>query len=644
MPEYLAPGVYVEEVSFRSKSIEGVSTSTAGFVGPARYGPVSGEPELIGSFADFERIYGGLDDLVLGGTAQPNYLAHAVRVFFEEGGRRLYIGRVFGAGTDGFNIGANGIPGQHYGAFAPAGDTPLFRLVARFPGAAGNLSIILTVRLGADGVTTVGGARTLQRVRPYDLVLVRTRPANDTTPGTAVPTGTDGLRVAVLNTVSGAWTLSDPTQAAAADQDILLSDARFTNAEVRPLTVLVEVVRPSANPLVVNPPELLGEFGFDPRGGSPLLDTFSRMPKTRLAALTSPFAFELAETNVARQALALMRSLFASTVLDELRKLSPQAADLRATFTLQGGDDGAQPSSGDYSGQPAFNDYINDPLAEPKNGLLAFEGLEDISIVAAPGYSATSDATERSAIHAALITHAEKMRYRIAVLDTPRQQLPSGALDFRNQRSSKYAAIYYPWVTIADPQGRGRLDLPPSGFVAGIYARNDNEHAVFKAPANEVVRTAIDFELRLTKAQQELLNPEGVNCFRFFEGRGYLLWGARTVSDDPEWKYVNLRRYFAYLERSIDRGTQWAVFETNNRPLWDNVRRTIEDFLYNEWKMGALMGDKPEQAFFVRCDLSTMTQNDIDNGRLVCLIGVAAVRPAEFVIFRIGQWTASARS
>ncbi|MCU0490522.1 MAG: phage tail sheath family protein, partial [Chloroflexaceae bacterium] len=135
-----------------------------------------------------------------------------------------------------------------------------------------------------------------------------------------------------------------------------------------------------------------------------------------------------------------------------------------------------------------------------------------------------------------------------------------------------------------------------------------------------------------------------VNCFRFFEGRGYLLWGARTISDDPEWKYLNLRRYFAYLERSIDRGTQWAVFENNSRPLWDNVRRTIEDFLYNEWKMGALMGDKPEQAFFVRCDLSTMTQNDIDNGRLVCLIGVAAVRPAEFVIFRIGQWTATARS
>ncbi len=185
--------------------------------------------------------------------------------------------------------------------------------------------------------------------------------------------------------------------------------------------------------------------------------------------------------------------------------------------------------------------------------------------------------------------------------------------------------------------------LPPSGFVAGIYARNDVEKGVHKAPANEVVRMAVGFEFLLNKAQQDVLNPEGVNCFRFFEGRGYRLWGARTISSDPEWKYVNVRRYFAYLERSLERGTQWIVFENNSEPLWANVRRTVEDFLFNEWKSGHLMGDKPQEAYFVRCDRSTMTQNDIDNGRLICLIGVAPVRPAEFVIFRIGQWTADRR-
>jgi phage tail sheath protein FI len=193
-----------------------------------------------------------------------------------------------------------------------------------------------------------------------------------------------------------------------------------------------------------------------------------------------------------------------------------------------------------------------------------------------------------------------------------------------------------------NPLGDGRLSLPPSGFVAGIWARNDVDHAVFKAPANEVVRSAIDFELRLSKGQQDVLNPEGVNCFRFFPGRGFLLWGARTISDDSEWKYLNVRRYFAYLEHSIDRGTQWVVFENNGDQLWARVRQTIEDFLLNEWKMGGLLGTKPEEAYFVRCDRSTMTQNDLDNGRLICLIGVAPVKPAEFVIFRIGQWTASA--
>jgi phage tail sheath protein FI len=210
----------------------------------------------------------------------------------------------------------------------------------------------------------------------------------------------------------------------------------------------------------------------------------------------------------------------------------------------------------------------------------------------------------------------------------------------RSRFDSSYAALYYPWVRVLDPITRGEINLPPSGFVAGIYARNDVQRGVWKAPADEVVNLAVGLEQSLSSSELDLLNAEGVNCFRFFEGRGFRLWGARTASSDPEWKYVNLRRYSAYLEHSIDQGTQWVVFEPNGDTLWNNVRRTIEDFLLNEWQAGALMGDKPEQAFFVKCDRSTMTQSDIDNGRLICLIGVAPLRPAEFVIFRIGQWTA----
>jgi phage tail sheath protein FI len=220
-----------------------------------------------------------------------------------------------------------------------------------------------------------------------------------------------------------------------------------------------------------------------------------------------------------------------------------------------------------------------------------------------------------------LINHAERMRYRIAVLDCPPRMGIADVRKVRAKLDSTHAAFYYPWVKILDPVTRRELDLPPSGFVAGIYARNDIERAVFKAPANEVVSGAIGFEQTINKAQQDVLNPEGINCFRFFEGRGFRLWGARTISSEPEWKYVNLRRYFAYLERSIDKGTQWAVFEPNGEALWANVRETVSAFLYNEWVSGALLGATQQEAFFVRCDRSTMTQADLDNGATFVIEG-----------------------
>ena len=300
--------------------------------------------------------------------------------------------------------------------------------------------------------------------------------------------------------------------------------------------------------------------------------------------------------------------------------------DLESRFTLASGTDGGEPASANYA------------LA-----LGEIASLEDVSIVAAPGASAYSEA---QAINGALIAHAEARRaYRIAVLDTPPELTPGGARTVKSVIDSKYAALYYPWVVVPNPLARpGREDipreiaLPPSGFICGIYARNDTQRGVYKAPANEVVRGALRFEIDVNFRQQEMLNPLGVNCLRFLSGRGYRVWGARLVSSDPEWKYVSDRRYF------IDRGTQWAVFEPNGERLWANIKQTISDFLYNEWRNGALLGVSTEEAYFVRCDRSTMTQNDLDNGRLVCLIGVAIIRPAEFVIFRIGQKTADARS
>jgi phage tail sheath protein FI len=183
--------------------------------------------------------------------------------------------------------------------------------------------------------------------------------------------------------------------------------------------------------------------------------------------------------------------------------------------------------------------------------------------------------------------------------------------------------------------------IPPAGHVAGIMARTDIERGVHKAPANEVVRSALDLEFPITKGMQDILNPRGVNCIRDFraDGRGIRLWGARTMSSDPMWKYVNVRRLFIFVEESIDQGTQWVVFEPNDFATWAAVTRTITNFLTTVWRSGALMGLTAGEAFFVKCDRTTMTQDDIDNGRLICYIGIAPVKPAEFVIFRISQKT-----
>jgi phage tail sheath protein FI len=624
MPEYLAPGVYVEETSFRSKSIEGVSTSTAGFVGPTRYGPIGGTPELITSLDDFRRTYGELDDLtfvadasggaVSLGRAQPNYLAHAVRAFFEEGGRRLYVSRAFDSERDGNQIDGHAVTDINVNSYAqPAlgygtADAQI-GLRARFPGAAGNMRVVFTARATNNIYRPATGSSpaTLARARDMDIVLVEPAPG-----------GGDGLFL-VRRSATGVIELRGSGAP---------SLSAITSARSLRFAVGVSRLNPRTGAFI-EPAEDLGEYGLDPRREEDALSLrFQQDPPRRLDALTIPFALtglEGFDTSAPDEVpLALARALFG-----DLGALLDGVSQASLSYDLAGGNDGFEPDDESYDA-----------------GLVVLEALEDISIVAAPGYSAsfgtTQDTNDRVfAIQGALVAHAERLKYRIAVLDTPPDQTPSTALEYRNKRSSKYAAMYYPWITVSNPAGEGRIKLPPSGFVAGIYARNDTERAVYKAPANEVVRLAIDFELLLSKGQQELLNPEGLNCFRFFEGRGYLLWGARTISDDPEWKYVNLRRYFIYLEHSIDRGTQWAVFEPNGPALWSNVRRTVEDFLFNEWKMGALLGDKPEQAYFVRCDRSTMTQNDLDNGRMVCLIGLAPVRPAEFVIFRIGQWTAT---
>ena len=294
----------------------------------------------------------------------------------------------------------------------------------------------------------------------------------------------------------------------------------------------------------------------------------------------------------------------------------------------------------DAIGAISDNTYVGVDSINPRErqGLYSLKNIEEISIVAIPGR--TSQTVEQE-----LITHCELMRYRFAVLDS---EPGLGVAEVREQRGlydTRYGALYYPWLRIVDPfpdnpRAPGLVSIPPSGHMMGIYARSDIERGVHKAPANEVIRSINDLEVKITKEEQDILNPININVLRNFResNRGLRVWGARTLSSDSDWKYVNVRRLFIFVEHSIDRGTQWVVFEPNSELLWERVRRVISSFLNQVWRDGALMGRTPEEAFFVKCDRTTMTQNDIDNGRLICLIGIAPVKPAEFVIFRIGQW------
>lgn len=658
MPEYLAPGVYIEETSFRAKSIEGVSTTTTGFIGPTRYGPVHLEPDMLTSLGDFERLYGdgqklkiklGLSDTE---PLEPhNYLWHAVGAFFNEGGRRLYISRVYRR-LDDKEYDPDQLSGSKTGDLYDDGHARLAKgdvtFRARYPGAMGNFRVQMEIRASRNilGSVIEGVNRrpVIGALKENDIVWIR----DEQSPPTSPLSANGDLWLAKHDLLSPEtdshrpdyWKFEGAIGSPIASP--LTANKKFGDGDIpdvisnqgisiRVVNLSIAIFSPTGEPLGT-----WRDLPLDPNHKTAgANDSFIRLFAAENNDRTLPIVIELTG---APNGLDIINALYSSAqdqadIVNGSRLLD----GISVTYDLIGGNDGIFPAATDYDGK-------DEESRSFKTGLKQFEDLEDISIVAAPGstwkYTDERRTVEANTIIASLISHAERMRYRIAVIDSAEKQTIGEVRKVRAKIDSKYAAFYYPWIRLLDPITRVEISLPPSGFVAGIYARNDIERAVYKAPANEVVRGAIGFDIFLNRSQQEVLNPEGINCFRFFEGRGMRLWGARTISSDPEWKYVNLRRYFAYLERSIDKGTQWAVFEPNGERLWANVRSTIEDFLLNEWQNGALLGDKPEKSYFVKCDRSTMSQNDLDNGRLICLIGVAPLRPAEFVIFRIGQWTA----
>jgi phage tail sheath protein FI len=282
-----------------------------------------------------------------------------------------------------------------------------------------------------------------------------------------------------------------------------------------------------------------------------------------------------------------------------------------------------------------------------RSGFGSLEMFEEITMVLAPDVVTAQvagliDFDGVKAIQTAMISHCELMGNRMAILDTPAGLNAQQASDWRvNQAGfdSKFAVAYWPWLQIFDPSVGHNVSFPPSGYMAGIWSRNDDTRGVFKAPANEVVQGAVGLDYNVTRGEMDMLNPQGVNSIKAFPGRGIRVWGGRTLSSDAEWRYINVRRYFNYLEESILQGTQWCVFEPNDERLWGRIRRTVQAFLVNEWRSGALFGATPKDAFFVKCDGENNTAESIDAGMVVCEIGVAPVKPAEFVIFKLAQFS-----
>ncbi len=294
-------------------------------------------------------------------------------------------------------------------------------------------------------------------------------------------------------------------------------------------------------------------------------------------------------------------------------------------------------SGGEFEGDVAHRQGMGGLAAVDEITMLC---IPDLATLAASG----DDVMFRD-VQGKMVAHAEGAKDRIAILDPPPDLLPQDVLEWRMSTAgydSKFATLYYPWLEVMDPLTRRPMMVPPSGHMAGVWARTDSTRGVHKAPANEVVLGVNGLAFQLTHEEQGGLNRSGINCIRSFPGRGIRVWGARTLSSDPEWRYLNVRRLFNYISESIMEGTQWAVFEPNDERLWIRLRISVSSFLTRTWREGALFGATPDEAFYVKCDAETNPPDVIDAGQVVMEIGISPVKPAEFVIFRISQYTAGA--
>ena len=587
MAEYLSPGVYVEEYDSGATPMQGVSTSTAGFVGLAERGPVIGQPQLVTSFADYKRMYGGYLSQAAYGSNR--FLPYAVEQFFANGGARAYIMRA--------------VPGD---AKAGSRTTGVLKLTAANPGAwAEDLRVVVTPASKAKTqVLAVNGA---------DLTL---KNADGFNPGDVVELfdGKTAAHATVKSVLDKVVTLDAPCTLDVADTKV--GTAKYIKTcEITLTARLGETVETFEN-LSLKPHALTNVC---------VKTAKSDLICVEVTAAKAPAAPAPKEKDKDGKEIPAPAPKAASIVPYEL--CGGSGSEL--VLTLQGGSNGSV-----LTVTPdAFLGKDDGP--GKRTGLQAFQENGNVSIMAIPGVTAPE-------VQASLIAFCENKKSCFAILDVPMElKKTNDVANFRDMYDSTYAAMYHPWLEMYDTGSKRSAYFPPSGAMAGIYARTDIERGVHKAPANEVVRGCTGLSCAYNEGEQDILNPIGVNLIRSFTGRGIRVWGARTISSNGLWKYLNVRRLFIYVEESIKANTNWVVFEPNSTTLWNRVTRTIETFLATCWRDGALAGSTPSEAFFVECGPTTMTQDDIDNGRLICQIGIAPVKPAEFVIFRITQKTAS---
>lgn len=570
MPEYLAPGVYVEEIEIGAKPIEGVSTSTAGFLGQTERGPTT--PRLVTSWLEYQRLFGSY-------FGSNQYLPYAVEGFFKNGGQRCYIARVVKSDATTSSL-----------KLTSGGETVL-DIEAIGEGSWGN-RIAVKVNKGTFS----------------------------------------GFKLSVFYWKKMPSELYDPEidLTTKPRPDVIEVFDNLSTDESSP-DYYEKKVNKTSNLIKINS---VGELKFDEgtaQGGGTNSIKLADSASSENDAYNGMY-IEITEGKGKGQVRKITDYDGSSKVatVDSNWDITPDDTSVYKLYwfePLTGGSEGTET-------ELDLADYTRTDTNEPgkRKGLSGLAEIDEISIVYSPNALAVEGLVE------ALISHCETLRDRFAIIDAKQGSSKISELKPRDKYDTKYAAFYYPWIKVINPE-TGLLQLvPPGGHIAGIYARTDTEKGVHKAPANETIRGIAGLEFIINKQEQDILNPRGVNCIRAFPGRGIRVWGARTLSSDPLWKYINVRRLFLFLEESIEKGTQWVVFEPNDERLWARVKQSITNFLTKVWKDGALMGSTPEEAFFVKCDRTTMTQDDIDNGRLICIIGVAPVKPAEFVIFRIAQW------